>query len=336
MGYKRKTNYEKASIVIDGLISCEHYRENADDLKSNLIPVLNNVSFVIENNDILGIGSDNKEALGILIEIIGNMRSYYRGVVRLSDLGVRSEKRMVLEKLFYIDSHEMVYEDKTLLELLAFINIMIHKKDKNYGKMQKDVLDIISACKLDDLVNSEIRHLAVTTRMVISILVACMSKSEKIIINATNYFFPQSDINRLKNIFDCYKAAGKTIVIASTQAKIIGMCCDHVLYLNDGRVEVYSTVNDLYKRWDKVVCSIKGEKLEELSKYLKETFKGIATAIVDDALYIKNYSAGEILNKDIYKVALDHDIVINYIRFNSGRVENAFDEIKETFNDIYK
>lgn len=332
-----KPDYDNASMIINNLISCEHYHKDKNNKDSELIPFLNDVSFAVENNDLLGIGAGNPEELRILIEVLGNMRPYYKGYVKLSRLGVRTTKRMVMENLFYVDSEKMVYEDMTLLEHLMLNAVMNSGSNKiNYGELQKEILDIIVDTGMEDLVNSRIRYLTKTTRMVIAIFIACMSRSEKIVINAIDYVFAQADVERLHKIFDFFKSKGKTIVIASMEPKVIGMCCDKVVYISHGRVEVYCTVNDLYKRWDKVVCSIKSDDNQKLGEILKNKIPGLVPIIINRILYLKNYSNKDIKNKEIYDLAVLQGIHIEFIRFNRGRVENAFDEIKETFNDIYK
>jgi len=334
---KEEDTFSNATIIVNDLVSCEHYKKDPSNPDSKLVPFLDKVSFIVHKGDVLGISADNESELTFLIEILGNMRPYYSGYVKLSNLGVKAQKRMVLESIFYCDSHEMVYQDMTLLEHMMFIsNMLNHDKKINYADEQKKMLDIIVACKLDDIVMIPIFKLQNTTKMVIAMLIACMSNSEKIIINATKYSFPQADVIRITNIFKYYSKLGKSIVLATKESKVIGMACKSVVFINKGQVKVNSSVDELYKRWDKVVCSIKCNKPDVLSDLIKRKYTGVTSVIYDDILYIKNYNAETIKTNDIYEIATTNDIGINFIRFNQGRVENAFNEIKETFNDLYE
>jgi len=328
-------NFNNVSIVVHELTSSEHYKKTEDS--KELIPFLNKISFVIEKKDIVGISADNKTELKILIEILGNMRSHLKGVIRLTDLGIRSTKRLVLEKIFFIDSNKILYEDMTLLEQLMFVANILHGKTKaNPADLQKSILDLIHSCSLDEYVVTPLKQLSDGLRMVISILVGLMSDSEKIIINAIDYEFSQDEILKLCKIFKYFRKQNKTIILATMQSKMIGMCCNHVLYVNDGQLKVDCTIDELYKKWDKVVCSIKTDEIIELDQLIKNNFKGIITSVVDGILYVKDYSDNAIISDDIYYLARKNNIKISFIRFNSGRVENAFNEIRSTFNDLYK
>ena len=72
--------------------------------------LLNNVSFNVTENELLGIFSNNQSELIVLSEILGNIRSYYSGeIIRKNDSYV------------YLDTHTMLYDNMTVLEYLMFI-----------------------------------------------------------------------------------------------------------------------------------------------------------------------------------------------------------------------
>ncbi len=330
----KKINLDNASIVVHNLISCEHSKKMVDG-KEILTPFLSNISLVIEKGEVCGISAENKDELSVLIEILGNMRPYYKGFVKLTNLGTSSFKRAILDYIFYIDSHKMVYDDMTLIEQLMLITIMSNKDKKaNYANLEKGVLDDIMACHLEDLVNVKIKALSVSTKMVIAIMVACMSNSEKVIINASNYTFTQTDCDRINHIFDYFKGK-KTIVLGTLQSKLIGMCSSHVIYLVHGTVKVDCSITELYEKWDKVICSISCDDPNRLCDLIKAKFKGTSTGILDGVIYLKNYGDSIVSYNDLYDLSTENKINLKFIRFNSGRAENAFNEIKETFNDIY-
>jgi hypothetical protein len=119
------------------------------------------------------------------------------------------------------------------------------------------------------------------------------------------------------------------------QSKLIGMCANHVIFINHGVIKADCSINELYLKWDHISCSIKCDDNEKFSKILVSNYKGVTTSIIDNVIYVKNYGDQTVAYKDIYDLGLRNKIRINFIRFNGGRVENAFNEIKETFNDIY-
>ncbi|MCI2068049.1 MAG: hypothetical protein LKJ88_00525 [Bacilli bacterium] len=318
---------ENVSIIVKDLISAEHYKE-----EGKLIPLLDGLSFEILKGQKVGISSTNKEELVALIEILGNMRSYYKGYVKLSSLGTKALKRAVVEQIYYLDSSSMLYEDMSLLKHLMLIrNIYCqsHGLEFEPGVEQKRMLDYIKEAKMASYVLTPIKKMPETIKFIVSIMVALLSDSEKIVINASQYVFSYEECSVIQALFQMFKE--KTIIIGTGDNKLIGMSCDQVIYLSKGKLKTFSSVNDLYKNWDKVTCSIKTEQSQELIDIIHSLAKGKELDCLpqDGYVYVKYLEPSAFLNEEFFTLCESRGIIIGDIRINHGRVANAFEEIGE-------
>jgi ABC-type multidrug transport system ATPase subunit len=313
------------SIIVKDLVSAEHYKKD-----ETLIPLLNGISFQINKNDKVGLSASNENELVAMIEILGNMRSYYKGYVKLSSLGTKAKKRSIIEQIFYLDSPAMLYEDMNLLEHLMYVMNIIKRSDniaEDEGQSQKKMLDLIKEAKMDKYVLTPIKKMNEDVKFISAIMVALLSDSEKIIINASKYHFSYEEAKSIQALFNIFK--DKTVVLATFDNKVIGMACSKVIYISSGQLKAYTSVNDLYKNWDKVTCSIKTDQpqlLIDLISSLKGE-KEFDSLIQDGYVFIKFLEPESFITAKFFQECQQRGILIENIRINHGRVANAFEEI---------
>lgn len=328
-----KDKDENCAFIVRDLFSCEHKKNS----KNELVPLLNGITFNIQKNDIIGISSIDRDELYILIEILGNMRSYYKGYIKLSSLGTKAKKRSLVESIFYVDSYSMLYESMNVLEHLMYIGLI--KKNKcDPGVLQKEMLDIIKATGLEKYVVSRIKDLSDNMKMVIAILISSLSDSEKIVINAIKYIFTYEEACIIDKIFKYYNDKGKTIVFASMDYKTIGMACNKVMYISNGKVQTCAPVQTIYKEWDKVTCAFKTDKPNELVSLINllNRNENVECYAEGGFLYVKYIDVYKLLSANFLQSAKNNKIEIEQIKINSGRISNAFEEIEASINDLHK
>lgn len=315
---------KKIAMSVENLISCEHYRKE----DGSLIPVIDDVSFNIYENEITAISASNKEEIISLIEVLGNMRAYYKGRVMLSELGIKAIKRSIVENLFYVDSHKMVYDHMNVLEHMMYVSLIRDKKQEP-TQLQKAMLDLIKICKLEKYVVSRIGKLDNSTKMVIAILIALLSGSTKVVINAYDYNFSYENCLQLQAIFDYFQKCGRTILVATKEPKLIGIACRRIIYISNGKLISDTEVDELNRTWDRVTCTMVTSNNEAFKNVLIKEMPNVEITIDDQYLVFRDCENEDILNKRVFDLAKDANVHIDFIRFNKGRVENAILELKE-------
>lgn len=314
----------KVLIEAIKLVSCEH-TDNADGTFS---PLMKNVSLVVREGDIMGISGDNKFVVKILCEILGSMRAYYRGFLRVGEIGSFVNKRAILTHTYYLDGDAILYDRMTVLEQILFTLYKKQKERKDIER-QRDALDLLVDCGLRDIALRKIADLTKGERLGVCLVIAALSESPIIVINILDYELSQQEVQSFSELVELLKERDKTVVFATMQPKFIGMVCNMATYLKNGEVEYTGSVEQLVKEWDKVVCLIKGRDCEKWSEIISEAMPGYKCVIEEDTLYVRNHTDEEFNMSKLYGVLATNSIVPDMIKFNKGRVENSFNEISE-------
>lgn len=314
------------SIIVKDLISSEHYR-----FKSGLKPLLDGISFQINEGDKIGISAFTKDELVCLIEIIGNMRSYYKGFVKLSTLGTKAKKRSIVEQIFYLDSPDMLYQDMNLLEHLMYVKHILYESDDaafEDGIMQKETLDFIKRIQADDVVSTKIKNMRESTKLIVSMMIALMTSSEKVIINATNYSFSYKEADLIKKLFECYP--DKTVVLATFDTKLIRLVDDRIIYISEGKISLDSYVEEVFKNFEDVTCSLASsdnKKLVEIVRFISG--KRELTYYLDgESIYIKKVEPKDFVNPLFFSECAKQGVNLERICFNKGRIQSAFEQME--------
>lgn len=314
------------SIIVKNLISSEHYK-----FKKELKPLLDGISFQINEGDKIGISAFTKDELVCLVEIIGNMRSYYKGFVKLSSLGTKAKKRSIVEQIFYLDSPDMLYQDMNLLEHLMYVkHILNDSNDVAYedGAMQKETLDFIKKIGADDLVVTKIKNMSESTKLIVSMMVALMTSSEKVIINATNYTFNYKEATLIKNLFKCYPE--KTIILATFDTKLIRMADDRIIYISDGKISLDSYVEGVFKNFDDVTCSLTSSNNKKLVEIVRSISgkRELAYYLDGESIYLKAVEPKDFINPMFFAECTKQGVELEKISFNKGHIQSAFEQME--------
>lgn len=320
--------YEKsdAKVMVEAinLVSCEHY----DNKDGTFSPLMKNVSLSVKEGDIMGISGDNKNVVKILCEVLGQMRAYYKGFLRVGEVGSFVSKRTILSHTYYLDGDAILYDRMTVLEQVLF-TLYNKKKDVNDIERQRETLDILVDCGLREIALKKISSLTKGERIQVCIVIAGLSDSPIIMANLLEYEFTQEEVQRFAELTELLREREKTVIIATMQPKFIGMVCNMATYLKDGEVEYTGTVDELVKEWDKVVCLIKGNDCEKWAEIISNAMAGYKCVIEGDTLFVRNHTETEFDISKIYQVLASNAIIPDVIKFNKGRVENSFNEISE-------
>lgn len=312
----------KSCIVLQNVSSCAQKRAENGELE----PVLIDVDLEVFPGEIWGIGADEPSHAELALEIIGNMRPYYSGRSRVGEIGTMREKGTILAQMFYIDTPDMIYPNMNVLEQLMFVTDPI--SGKRESERQKDLLDLLVKTGFSHIALSLGADLLDDEKMLFTLLVAALSSSSIIAFNIAGHTFTQEEIIWLGKIIHFIREQKKTLVIATSQPRLIGMNCDHVLFLHQGRTRFYGSVDDLNRKADTVVCSIQDPDILRIAELLSQNMEGFETEIQGRNLYLHNRTGYEWSPKELYELLASKDVYPEQVRMNRrGRIENAFMEL---------
>ena len=171
-----------------------------------------------------------------------------------------------------------------------------------------------------------------TDKIIVELIAASYSDSTLVVLNALDYVFSTEQIRTIEKICDIIQTRG-SVVIGTTQAKFIGICCDKVAFIIDGTIEYFGLVSDLCKAWDKVLYLITDRKAEHVAELLREAHGAYTYVVNGNNVLVFNYSEDSISDEEFIKILFRQGVKPDNIKINKGRVENSFEELRR-LNDL--
>lgn len=315
------------AVFLQGISSQEH---NIDGHTGELTPLFSNVNLTVSAGEVWGISSVNPVVARILCQIVGNMRPYRNGVCRLGPLGTMKTKRRILPHLFYIDTHEMVYPTKTVLGQFMFAIGKIPNVSSPADR-QIRLLELLEDMGMGYIALSRISDLYNTEKLLLELLIASESDSRLIVCDWTGYTFLQPEIEILVKIAGRLRHLKKAVVIATMQPKLIGMTCDNTIFLYNGSPVYCGSVSELYSYADKVAFVLRDRNAPRLGRALANLLPGWQVKVSGDNLYLYNYTDTPLSTEAFYRLLSDNGLSPDFIKVNTGRVENSFEELVEQY-----
>ncbi|MEG2454348.1 MAG: hypothetical protein RSB20_05735, partial [Clostridia bacterium] len=209
--------------------------------------ILKDITFSIYEGEIFGLGSKTINEAVVLSEIIANIRPYYSGECAVLGETLKRKKRLPTERIYYIDSHTMLFDNMTVLEYLMLLTT---DKSIDDPQLKLEILEKLDKFGLDYLSLSVIGKLSPTEKILIELFSSLYTNSVLFIVNCVKYEFSGSEIAILKNIANEIKMQKLTMFLVTKQPKIIGIICDKVAYISGGKLLYCGEVNDLIKKKD--------------------------------------------------------------------------------------
>jgi len=316
------------AVYISGLCSEEQEKDEQSGL---LRPLFSGVNLTILAGEIWGISSKNIMSARVLCQVIGNMRSYASGLCRLGPLGTLRTKRQILPHLFYIDTHEMLYDSKVVLEQFMFSTKQV-LSGLSDAERQLRLLELLEDMGMGYIALTKISDLYETEKLLLELLIASESDSGLIVCDWTAYTFSHSEIEILAKITERLRYLGKAVVIGTMQPKLIGMTCDNTLFIYKGESVYCGSVEELYAYADKVAFVLRDKDAKSLGKALAYLLPGWQVRVSGEYLYLYNYTDKPMSPEAFYRLLADNGLSPDYVKINRGRVENSFEELVERYD----
>lgn len=316
------------TIELDQVVSSENYvRVNPLTKEEEYFPVLQDITMSLYEGQVLGISAKNPYETQTFCRIVGNIIPYYSGNCILGRRGMTQKKRVVLDHVFYIDVHSMVYDNMTVLEYLMFAT----EKSSHINTVtrQEQIFESLIKIGLGHISLSLIKDLTPDEKILIELLTATYSKSKIIILELTRYEFTLNNIHVLKKLCDSNRKKNKTIVIGTKDAKLIGICCDYAAFILDGKLRYFGTVEELYKQADHVLYVLSHSSLKELYNQLLSTMPEYNYKIneSENMIYVMKKFGGERNDALFFDKLSNNNIFPDNVKINRGRVQNSFEEL---------
>ena len=282
---------------------------------------LNNVSFTVNQGEILGFLGPNGAGKSTLMKIVTCFIPPTEGTVIVDGYDVREDSLEIRKRVGYLPEHNPLYLDMYVKEYLTFI-AGVHKLSKKKDKVS-NVVDLVG---LGLEQNKKIGQLSKGYKQRVGLAQALIHDPKVLILDE-----PTSglDPNQLADIREVIKKIGKekTVMFSSHIMQEIEAICDRIVIINRGNLVVdkdaiqmmNSSANRQIVRveFDKVVSKtmIKSIPYVDKVKQISETIWELSSLKEDD------------LRVEVSKFAASKQLLVLSLQKETQKLENIFKEL---------
>lgn len=280
--------------------------QNVSKVYNNNV-VVNNASFEIVKGSVCGLLGPNGAGKTTIMKIIMNQVKCDEGYVDYNrDL-----------KIKYLQDVPQFYEFYSVCEYLNFIlDINHYNKDK-----QLRINEVLSMLNLVEYKEQRIKKLSRGLRQKVGIASVIIDEPDILILDE-----PVSALDPLgrKEMFDIILLLkGKvTIIFSSHILNDIERVCDHVILINRGKIVLNADIKDISLEMKTLLISFKSREDLMLIKD-KISYPTNFNDRVKDCLEVNGEDIVAV-QKDIFSLLIDNNIVVKCISIKSDSLEEIF------------
>ena len=280
---------------------------------------LDQVSFEIKQGEIIGFLGPNGAGKSTMMKIITGYIPSTQGEVSVCGLDVKSNDIEVKSKIGYLPEHNPLYLDMYVKEYLTYC-ARIYKL-----KNIKDRIDeMIELTGLTIEQTKKLGQLSKGYRQRVGIAQALIHDPEVLILDEPTTGL---DPNQLVDIRALIKKVGesKTVMLSTHIMQEVEAICDRVIIVNKGNIVADQNISDT----NQDLGSLKMEFSESIDISRFKTTFGLELHPLGGNKYLIKEVNQDIkqLEKDIFKWAVNNDILIRQFNINDKSLEDFFKAI---------
>lgn len=205
---------------------------------------LDNVSFTINEGEILGFLGPNGAGKSTTMNIITGYTSATDGTVKVDGVDILENPKTVKKKIGYLPELPPLYQDMTVKEYLTFVSRVKKVEPANQEKHINKVMDVV---KVADVKNRLIKNLSKGYRQRVGLAQAIIGDPEVLVLDEPTVGLDPKQIIEIRNLI---KELGKkhTIMLSSHILSEVSAVCDRVIIINKGHIVASGTPDELSKK----------------------------------------------------------------------------------------
>lgn len=292
---------------------------------------VNNISFTINDNEILGFLGPNGAGKSTTMNMIAGYLPMTSGKVTIFGHDVTKEPVKAKLELGYLPEIPPVYPDMKVTEYLSFCAGI---KRIPLGKRRDEINRVMELLKITDVKGKLIRNLSKGYRQRVGFAQALLGDPKFIILDEPTVGLDPNQVVEVRKLIKSLKK-DHTVIFSSHILSEVSEVCDRVVIINKGDIRAIDTIENLESSFSTSLSlhiKVKGSKSKAAS--IIETADGVkeVLSIDDEGSDIYSFvvqldgDAGEIQDK------LMADLLANQVRIveiftEKPNLENVFIEL---------
>lgn len=281
---------------------------------------LNNVSFEIGKNEIVGFLGPNGAGKSTMMKILTCYIPATEGSAKVCGFDTNEQSIEVRKQIGYLPEHNPLYLDMYVKEFLEFIGNLYNVKH-----VKERVKEMIETTGLQIEQNKKIGALSKGYRQRVGLAQAIIHDPKVLIMDEPTTGL---DPNQLEEIRELIKKLGKekTVMLSTHIMQEVEAVCDRVIIINKGEIVANEQTQSLQKNTTKQIITVEFDK-EVLVSHIKN-IEGVEDAVLIEKNTWKIISNIDTdVRKSIFNYAVTHDISILTINKEEQKLEDVFKKL---------
>ncbi len=281
---------------------------------------LNNVSFNVNENEIVGFLGPNGAGKSTMMKIITCYIPPTEGKVKVCGFDINDQSIDVRKNIGYLPEHNPLYLDMYVKEFLVFIGGLY--KVKNINQRVKEMIDL-TGLQIEQ--NKKIGALSKGYRQRVGLAQAMIHDPKVLIMDEPTTGL---DPNQLEEIRGLIKKLGKekTVMLSTHIMQEVEAVCDRVIIINHGDIVANDTTQSLKQYKAKQIISVEFDSIIDLSKI--QSIEGVELVKqLEGNKYQIITSDEKDIRKDIFNIAVQNNIGVLTLNKEEQKMEDVFKEL---------
>jgi ABC-2 type transport system ATP-binding protein len=281
---------------------------------------LNNVSFNVNENEIVGFLGPNGAGKSTMMKIITCYIPPTEGTVKVCGFDINEQSIEVRKNIGYLPEHNPLYLDMYVKEFLEFIGGLY--KVKNIQQRVKEMIDL-TGLQIEQ--NKKIGALSKGYRQRVGLAQAMIHDPKVLIMDEPTTGL---DPNQLEEIRGLIKKLGKekTVMLSTHIMQEVEAVCDRVIIINHGNIVANDTTAVLKQHKTNQIISVEFDG--EIDTQTLQSIEGV-TKVVKLGNNKYQILAGDErdIRKDIFNIAVQNNIGVLTLNKEEQKMEDVFKEL---------
>lgn len=281
---------------------------------------LNNVSFEIGTNEIVGFLGPNGAGKSTMMKILTCYIPATEGSAKVCGFNTSDQTVEVRRQIGYLPEHNPLYLDMYVKEFLEFTGKLYGMK--NIKPRVKDMIDMTGLQKEQ---HKKIGALSKGYRQRVGLAQAMIHDPKVLIMDEPTTGL---DPNQLEEIRELIKKLGKqkTVMLSTHIMQEVEAVCDRVIIINNGSIVANDTTQTLQQSTTKQVISVEFDKI--VNKQDLKKLSGVEDAILVSGNNWKIIADPERdVRKELFNYAVKNDIGILTLNKEEQKLEDVFKQL---------
>ena len=283
---------------------------------------LNNVSFDINNGEIVGFLGPNGAGKSTLMKIITGYIPATEGEVLINGMNILENPIEIRKKLGYLPEQNPLYFDMYIVEYLEFVAGIYGIKNK---KARID--EIVSLTGLEPEINKKIGTLSKGYKQRVGLAQAIIHDPEVLILDEPTSGLDPNQIIEIRNLI---KNLGKekTVILSTHIMQEVEAICDRILLIKKGVLLANDKAEDFAHLNSDSISTLLVELDGELSENDFAQIKGIRNVRKQSPTrFAIEFSKSNDIRKAVFNLAVQKGLAVLNMQEKEKSIEEVFAEL---------